>query len=346
MKIIKRYINKCLLLLRLGHEWLNKLVVGVIEAARTISYVETTVPSKADTLHKEIKDIDVRTMMHEYESIVRWSLKELGLEGRHVKLGIDITEDKTWTESDYGNTRPSTHKGFHHIKTFQYLNVAIVEPFFLPLMSVPYRQIDILEMLTIDLLKFVKSLPIVVDLVLFDRGFYIAHLIDYMENKRGGDPTPYLMFIKRTEAVKRYIDQTEFFEVFHHVFDYSKNMSGWKPSANIMVWKPDPIVYPDVAWPFITNQKLDIETIDKYPKRWGHETGFRVHDEARIKSKSPNPLVRFFYHLLGMLLIILWRLQSEKKYHMVFKRFLKSVEYKYSELIIIPAPPPPPIIHY
>jgi hypothetical protein len=89
-------------------------------------------------------------------------------------------------------------------------------------MSVPYRQVDNLETLTIDLLKYVKTLPIIVDLVLFDRGFYIAHLIDYLENKRGGNPTPYLMFIKRTEAVKGYVNQTEFFEVFHHIFDYCK----------------------------------------------------------------------------------------------------------------------------
>lgn len=331
--------------MRLGHEWLNKLIAGIVEAAKTISYVETTIPSQADTFHKEIKNIDDRTIMHEFESIVRWALKELKLEGKHVKIGLDVTEDKTWIINDFGNTRPSTHRGFHHIKTFQYLNVAIIEPFFLPLMSVPYRQVDILENLTIDLLKFVKSLPIIVDLVLFDRGFYIAHLIDYLENKRGGDPTPYLMFIKRTESVKGYINQTEFFEVFHHIFNYSKDKSTWKPSTNIVIWKPDPIVHPEVAWPFATNQEPIIETIDKYPKRWGHETGFRVHDEARIKSKSNHLLIRFFYHLTGMLLIILWRIQSVKKQQIVFKRFLKLVEYSYLQLIPNP-PPPPPIYKY
>jgi len=341
MGIIKRFVNKCLSLLRLGHEWMNKLISGIVEAAKTISYVETTVPSQADTLHKEIKNIDVKTMMHEYELMVRWALKELNLEGKHVEVGLDVTEDKTWTENRCGNTRPSTHKGYHHIETYQYLNLSIVKPFFLPLMSIPYRQIDSLDNLAIDLLKYAKSLPIIVDLVLFDRGFYIAHLIDYLENKRGGDPTPYLMFIKRTEAVKGYINQTEFFEVFHHIFDYSKNKSTWKPSTNIVVWKPDPIVHPDVAWPFATNQSPTLETIDEYPNRWGHETGFRVHDEARIKSKSSHPLIRFFYHLLGMLLIILWRIQSEIKAHMVFKRFLKSVEHSYLQLIPNPKPPPP-----
>lgn len=340
MKIIKRYVNKCVSLLRLGHEWLNKLVVGLTDAAKSISYTETIIPTQADTLHKEIKNIDNRTLMREYESMVRWSLKELGLEGNHVKLAVDVTEDKTWIEEDYGNTRPSTHKGFHHIKTFQYLNIAIVKPYFIPLMSVPYRQIDNLDSLTIDLLKYIKKLPIIVDLVMFDRGFYIAHLIDYLENLRGGNPIPYLMFVPKKGSVKDYIHETEFFEVFNHTFEYYKDKSGWKPSTNIVVWKPDPIVHPDVAWPFATNQEPTVETISEYPKRWGHETGFRVHDEAKIKSKSSNPLIRFFYHLLGMVFILLWRLQSVNNFHIVFKRFLDSVKIRYQNLILFPDPPP------
>ena len=346
MAIIKDFINKCLSVLRLGQEWVNKLIVGITDAAKSISYVETMIPAQADTLHKEIKKIDNKTLMHEYELLTRWTIKELNLERKHVKIGIDVTEDKTWVENDFGNTRPSTHKGFHHIKTYQFLNIAIIEPYFLPLMSIPYRQIDSLDNLTIDLLKYAKTLPIIIDLVLFDRGFYIAHLIDYLENLRGGKPTPYLMFVPKTNDVKNYIDKTEFFNVFNHTFEFYKEKSGWKPSTKIIIWKPDPEVFPDIAWPFATNQEPCIETIDEYPKRWSHETGFRVHDEARIKSKSNVLLVRFFYHLLGMVLILLWRLQSVNKYHIIFKRFLESVKCKYKDLIIYPYPPPLEIYFY
>jgi hypothetical protein len=345
MGIIKNFINKCLSLLRLGAEWLNKLTCSMIEAGRTESYVETVSPSQADTLHKEIKKIDAQTIAHEFESVVRWALPLLKLKGKHVKLGIDITEDLTWTEFGAQNTRPSTHKGMHHIQAWQYLNVSILEPFFVPLMSVPYKQTDNLDNLVIDLLKYVKTLPIVIDLVLFDRGFYIAHLIDYMENRRGKHPTPYLIFAKKTDAVKEYIYQTEHFDWFEHTMEYSKDKSKWYPKTKLIVWKPDPIVHPDVAWPFATNQDPTQELVDTYPKRWGHESEFRVHDEGRIKSKSSHPLIRFFYHILGMVLIILWRIQSIRKEHVVFKRYLKFVERKYSEFIIFPDPPPP-IISY
>lgn len=345
MGIIKNFINKCLSLLRLGHEWMNKLTCSVIEAGRTESYIETVSPSQADTVHKEIKNVNAQTFAHEFESIVRWGLPLLDLKGKHVKVGIDVTEDSTWTEFGAQNTRPSTHKGMHHIKTWQYLNISIVEPFFVPLMSVPYRQTDNLDSLTISLIKYAKTLPIIIDLFLFDRGFYIAHLIDFMENRRGKQPVPYLIFVRKTDAVKEYIYQTKYFDYFDHVMEYSKDKSKWHPQTKIVVWKPDPIVHPDVAWPFATNQDPTIETLDKYPKRWGHETLFRVHDEARIKSKSSNPLIRFFYHILGMVLIILWRIQSIRKKPIVFKRYLKFAERKYSELVIFPDPPPP-IISY
>jgi len=345
MRIIKKFMNKCLSLARLGVEWLNKLVVGVVEAARTESYVETVLSPQADTFHKEIKAIDVQTMAHEFESIVRWAIPMLGLKNKHVKLGVDVTEDPTWTEHGSWNTRPSAHKGQHHIGSYQYLNIAIVEPFFLPLMSVPYRQIDDLDALVIDLLEYVKTLPIIVDLVLFDRGFYHAYLIDYLENRRGGRAWPFLIFAKRTEAVKDYIYQTDIFDWFDHTMEYTRDKSTWRPKTTLVVWKPDPEVHPDVAWPFATNQEPTQKLMDTYPKRWGHESGFRVHDEARIKSKSSNPLIRFFYHLLSMVMVILWRIQSVIKLHVVFKRYLKSIEYKYAESVIAPTQPPPIIVY-
>jgi len=84
MGIIKKFINKCLSLLRLGHEWLNKLTCSIVEAGRTESYIETVSPSQADTIHKAIKNIDAQTIAHEFESIVRWALPLLGQKRQHV----------------------------------------------------------------------------------------------------------------------------------------------------------------------------------------------------------------------------------------------------------------------
>jgi len=317
--IINTFSNKCLSLSYLGKDWNNNLIQSIIEAGRTISYVETLNPSKADKLHLSIKGSDKRLFMREFEKEVRFAIAKLKL--KRVKIAFDTTEDLTWCENNF-NLRPSAYE--KHLPAWQYLNVSIVEPYFIPLMSIPYIIFDNLDNLVIDLLNYIKSLPIIVDLILFDRGFYHAHLIDYLNGIKRGYSFPYLILVPENEKVKEYIEQTDSFNFFHHEFKYSKDKSKWKPSTIIIVRRIDE----KTCWCYATNQKPSLSLVRKYSKRWNIETGFRIHDEARIKSKSKNSLIRFFYHLLAMLLIILWRLQNKVRYY-VFKRYLKLVEYQF-----------------
>lgn len=321
----------------MGKNWCDRLVQGVIEAGRTISFVETTTPTKADKFHLAIKGCDNRTFMHEFEQNVRFAIAKLKLKGRRVKIGFDTTEDLTWMEYSH-NLRPSVYD--KPILSWQFLNVSIIEPFYLPLMSIPYRQIDDLDSLVIDLLKYIRTLPVIVDLILFDRGFYHAHLIDYLNGVKRGYSWPYLMLVPEREAQKKYIQKTrdegKLFKCFHHVFDYGKDKSTWHPSTTIMV----KIVDEETAWCYATNRKPSLSLCMEYPKRWNLETGFRIHDEARIKSKSRYLTIRFFYHLLGMLLIILWRLQNSVCI-IVFKRYLKLLEYQFYSSDVKEVYPPP-----
>ena len=325
MNILRNFIDKCLSVSRLGKRWQDSLTQGIVEAGRTISYVETTTPSKADTLHLAIKGCDSRTFMHEFEQVVRFAIAKLNL--KKVKLGFDTTEDLTWMKYSH-NLRYSVYD--KPLLSWQYLNVSIVEPFYIPLMSIPYRQIDDLDSLVIDLLNYVRTLSITVDLILFDRGFYHAHLIDYLNNLKGKKPWPYLILVPERDPQKNYIQQTReanlMFASYKHIFDYPKEKSTWHPSTTIMI----KIVDEKIAWCYATNQKPSLLLCMEYPKRWNLETGFRIHDEARIKSKSNNLLIRFFYHLLGMILIVLWRLQN-KVCIIVFKRYLKWLEYQFND---------------
>lgn len=328
MSIIRTFINKCLSLARLGENWFDRLIQSIIEAGRTISYVETVNPVQSDTLHLVIKRSDIKAFMHEFEKIVRFALFKLRL--KRVKIAFDTTEDITWSKPNL-NLRPSVHT--HSLLSWQYLNISVVDPYFIPLMSIPYTQVDDLDDIVIDLLSYVGTLPIIVDLVLFDRGFYHAHLIDYLENKKGGKPWPYLMLVPEREVQKKYIKETrdkgKLFKYFHHDFEYTKDKSTWTTSTTVMVR----VVDEKTAWCYATNQKPSLSLCKEYSKRWNIETGFRVHDEARIKTKSNNPLIRFFYHLIGMLLILLWRLQNTIQIT-VFKRYLKHLENIFNHTLV------------
>lgn len=334
MSIISTFVNKCLSLDRLGEKWCNKVIQSIIEAGRTISYVETYNPSQSDSLHLAIKRCDNRTFMHGFERVVRFAIAKLKL--KRVKIGFDTTEDLTWCENNY-NLRPSVYE--HSLLSWQYLNVSIVEPFYLPLMSISYRQIDNLDNLVIDLLNYIKTLPIIVDLILFDRGFYHAHLIDYLNGKNRGWSWRYLMLVPEREIQRSYIQQTRDknlrFASYKRTFSYTKDKSKWHPSTTLMV----KIVDEETAWCYATNQKPSLYLCMEYPKRWNLETGFRIHDEAKIKSKSKNSFIRFFYHLIGMLLIILWRLENSVRY-VVFKMYLKNIDMIYTRLSMSEPQPP------
>lgn len=324
--IIRKFIDKCLSVSHLGEKWNDKLAQNIVEAGRTISYVET-LGNKADTLHLAVKQCDQRRFMHEFEKIVRFAIAKLNF--KRVKIAFDVTEDKTWMKESF-NLRPSAYN--EHLPSWHYLNVSIVEPYFIPLMSIPYTMFDNLDSLVIGLFSFIKTLNFTVELILFDRGFYHAYLIDFMESEN----FPYLMLVPEKKKIKEYIEKTNSFDFFRHKLKYTKDKSSWKTSTTIIIRR----IEKEVCWCYATNQKPSLNLCLEYSKRWNIETGFRIHDEVKIKSKSRNDLIRFFYHLIGMLLIILWRLQNKIKVY-VFKRYLKFVEYQFypPEIKELLAPP-------
>jgi hypothetical protein len=336
LKPLSVFINKSVSLFRLGKSWFSRLISGIIEAGRTISYVETIDPGKSDSLHKAIKQSDSSVIKREFEKVVRFSLKAMRF-GK-VKVAIDVTEDPYWGNEGSFNTRASSHD--MHDESWQYVNLSIVEPYFFPLMSLPYRQIDDLDSLVIDLLEYLRTLKLHVELILFDRGFYHAELIDYLENHRGNRHLPYLIFVPKTDAVKEYIQKTKVLGEFEHTMLYSKSKSKWKPKTKIVVCKGATLnkCGQPVDWCFATNQKASFNLVRIYRTRWNIETGFRIHDEARIKSKSSNPLIRYFYHLIGMILVIMWRITNKLKRYFVFKRYLKIIEQNMVNLIQDPPP--------
>lgn len=339
MGLLSHFTNKCLSLLRLGKSWFSRLIASIVEAGRTISYVETVNPKQSDTLHKEIKWCDIQLFKREFEKSVRKGIKAMRL--GIVKVAIDVTEEPYWGKEGLCNTRTKVHE--RSDESWQYINLSVVEPRFIPLMSLPYRQIDDLDNLVIDLLEYLRTLPLRVNLVLFDRGFYHWNLIDYLENRRGGRPWPYLILVPKNNAMKYYINSTQGkLGVFKHQKEYFKDKSSWRPTTKIIICKGvgknkkgEPI-----DWCFATNQRGTVSLVWKYKKRWNIETGFRIQDETKVKTKSSNPLVRFFYHLVSMLIILMWRIRNHFKPYIVFKRYLKLLELRYSE-----ADGKPPPIH-
>ena len=289
----------------------------LVKAAKAHSYIET-LGKHADSLHAWVKKGYEEDFQAAFEAQVRKALKHLGV--RYAQLAFDIT-----AEPFYGKTR-----SFHIIGTkgepfgaeFKFLTVClIVRNKQIPLMALPVR-LGSTTALTIELMEYCQTLFTGIRLAVFDRGFYIAELIDYLEAKH----IKYIIMVPEKKGViAGYVEQTQELGVFKHEMKYQKKKSSWKPHTTLVVCKG----IDDFAWIFATNIhfRTRAEYIWYYKRRWQIETNFRVEDEARIKSKSVSHAIRYFYFLVGLLLHLLWIVNKNLKYHCPFKKYLDIVEH-------------------
>jgi len=301
----------------------HKIVAALVEAARTISYVETT-SDKADTLHRHIKQADERTLKRAFEFNTRKAIGRMGL-GK-VILAVDVTNELYYGKNGKLNVRQKKHENGTG-EAFAYIVLSVVKPNPLPLMALPYRQGDDLTTLVKELLEYAKTLPITIQCVLFDRGFYIGELIDYLSTER----IRYLIFVPQNEAMKKYIAQTNNIASFNHEMKYNKRKSWWKTQTKIVILKSQYFnkkknKLMDWYWCFATNLRQSLYLIAQYKQRWQIETDFRVHDEARIKTKSNEPIVRYFYFLTSLVLLANWEVNRLSHPTICFKKYLKFVQ--------------------
>ena len=177
--------------------------------------------------------------------------------------------------------------------------------------------------LAIQLLEYYQTLFKKIGFAVFDRGFYIAELIDYLEAKK----IKYLILVPEKKGkITNYVENTDMLSKFKHQMKYSKDKSCWKPKTMMVVCKG----IDKFSWIFATNIhfKTRVEYIWYYKRRWQIETNYRIEDEARIKSKSTNYIIRYFYFLVSLLLHLLWIVNKNIKFYVPFKKYLDIIENK------------------
>lgn len=281
------------------------------DTAKFNTYVET-IGNKADALHLKIKEEYVETTHKSYSNYVRKLIRKqrFGL----VDLVCDIT-----SENFYGNIQglhihPWTgEKGVEG--KFHYLIVGIlfrnkIIPFYVMILHLGCSKAELIG----KAISYCHSLGFKISKILLDRGFYSGEVIDKLKIEK----INYLIFAPKNVLFKCMLEGTDESVVIEHEIVYKKNFSTNRAQTDIALVKN--VV--DYDWVFATN--LCLKNIEKYVevyrRRWNIETMFRVHDEARIKTKSKFPVIRLFYFIIGMLLVLLWNLYVKEK--ITFKLFI------------------------
>jgi len=297
-------------------------VFDLATAAVTNSYVET-VAEHADSLHRAIKAVALDRVVDAYARRVKALGPRYGVGERDVILAFDHTHEDYYgrLDSTYLHAWTGEHAVTGHWK---FLTCSIVNPEGpkVPLLSLPTpigydvsKQVDFI-------LDRVRGPVKGILLTLWDRGFYTWPLLKKLDEKG----VPYLVFAPKNEQVKRELEAMEPGEsrIKTYEFSYAKDKTTHRGTTMQAFLKQvfDARNEKHYDWAFATNtDTVELDSIIKtYKQRWRIETGFRVQDEARIKTKSKEAAIRYFYHAFEQALQFTWGAQF--KQDAPFKSFL------------------------
>ena len=309
LKMIKKFINYSL---GLSDDKFNitgyELLTPLLNAVAYNTYVET-IGNKADTLYLRCKESLTSMMTHAYLNYIKGVSNKFNLNEKGVILAFDYTDEDFYGEVQgfdiHGWTGKDAITGH-----FKFLTCSIVSddiPEKIPLISVPIKIGNYKSHTIIYCLSLIKEYIGEIKLILLDRGFYNNDLMFELTKLKYN----YLIFVPKRKEYKQLFEELEEKKtIFVHDYTFKKNMSTLEGETYLSFLKQiyDKKSDKNYDWIFATNvEKIALSNlIETYKKRWRIETQFRVQDEARIKCKSKEMKIRYFFFLFEQMLQTIW----------------------------------------
>jgi len=287
----------------------------IVEASSHETYIET-ISNKADSLHYNIAKGYVEYSDKEFYKVVKNKIQKLHLGA--VDIIVDITSENFYGKSSglylHNWTGEDGVQAKYHFLVAGILFRNKIYPFYVAILPIGSFKSNYLGRIC----DLCHEMNLKIKLMKLDRGFYSGEVIDELELKG----MSYLIFAKKSALFKCMLEATEKSVIVKHEIKYKKDKSSHKALTDIALVKN----VEGYDWIFATNLFLRDarKYVEIYRKRWSIETMFRVHDEAKIKSKSVDPLIRLFYFMVSMLLLFIWNLSFKEMY--TFKRFVINLE--------------------
>ena len=284
------------------------LVVPLMESTAYNSYFET-ISNKADTLYLRCKESLISMMEHAYLNYIKGVSNKFKLNEKPVILAFDYTDEDFYGEVQgfdiHGWTGKDAVTGHFKFLTCSIISDDIQEK--IPLISVPINIGHFKSHVINHCLTMIKPLVGEIQLIIFDRGFYENDLMFELTKMNH----PYLIFVPKRKEYKQLFEELEEEKtIFVHDFTVNKNQSTYKGENYLAFLKQiyDPRSDKNYDWIFATNvEKIALSNLlSTYKKRWRIETQFRVQDEARIKCKSKEMKIRYFFFLFEQILQVQW----------------------------------------
>src|SRR3989339_5725 len=308
--ILKHFINNSL-----GLDYESNKITGfellnsIIDASTNNTYVET-VGDKADTLYRRIKESPISMTTYAYLNYIKRLSAKLKLNEKEVILAFDYTD-----EDFYGDVQGFDIHGWTGKDAvtghFKFITCSIISddiPEKIPLISIPIRLGHYKSSVILHCLSMIKKYVGKINLIMFDRGFYDKDLMYELTKIE----YPYLIFVPKHKDKKEILYPMKIEEqvAIYNEFTVNKNQSKY-PGENILIFLKQ--IYDKRSdkkydWVFATNvEEVLLENlVVTYKKRWRIETQFRVQDKARIRCKSKEMQIRYFFFLFEQMLQTIW----------------------------------------
>ena len=330
------FVNRCLELKPKG-QFLSGFEYNrdLLKASMANTYLET-VGSRADSLHIAIKNVPSSNLYQQFLRSVRIVGARFKLNEQNVVLAFDYTDEEFYGDVQgfwiHGWTGKDAITG-----KFKFLTCALVSsdiPERIPLISIPIHLGHNMAKEVCFCLSLVQPLVKNIKLNLFDRGFFSKELMLALANAN----YQYLIFVPKNEKVKKELNEMSETErkKINYEFELNIDKTVIKGSTTMALLKKiiDPKNGKEFDWAFATDQdEIDLDyIIPTYKGRWRIETGFRVQDEARIKSKSKDMKIRYFYFVYEQMLQLLWAVLYKDE--MSFKAFIIEMYEMTNERVI------------
>lgn len=281
-----------------------------------------------ETVFSRLKDADFEKIKTAFFSVLNLAFSRIKpfLRNRKVALAFDTTD-----EPYYGKIEGLWIHGYRPVRgstgCFRYITASITHDnrrFVLG--SLPVRVGADTVALVMELIESAKRF-VPIEIALFDRGFDNYELINSLQ-KAG---IRYQILWQKKAWVTKELKKMKRGEIREAIKlrKYSKNKSKHKVKIRFVFIKKYKRSKKDRAynWIFATNTRQASQHfyVDKYKKRWGIETIFRILDDARIKTTTKNEIIRYFINIFCCLLYNLWKFTKLFGVKLSFKNFVARI---------------------
>lgn len=267
----------------------------VLEASKHDTYMETVNQEQlpnADSMHYLLLRARIDKMRRKFRRKAAKLVRRTGI--RHAVVIIDYTHEPFFgrSESEYIHEY-KPRKGCRG--SFAFLCMSILcgdRRLFVD--AVPFRKdMDEAEAVR-EMLEWLMKVTRI-EIVLVDRGFArSSYVLDELNSLK----VSYLGLYPKYRNVKKLMEP-----VGSSCF-LKKDFEVRGVGTGLVILNDGKHV-----WTFVTNINRErfVRYVQIYRKRWNVETGFRVQDEARIRTKSIRIEVRYFLFLASMVLYNTWK---------------------------------------